>query len=243
MAFIDSSETLQARLHLGDLSPKKVILILVIFSVSISVIASAIVSSFRTPELTITTETLSDSTNGGNGGLESSSAPSDADLSSLSEDIESSGDLLYVYISGCVNKPGVYALPAGSRVQDALLAAGGLSDDAANGYLNQARLLVDEEHIAVPSDEDLLGFSQGQFAGWMGEQGLVEASSSTSDVVNINTATIDQLVTLDGIGEATARKIVSDRDENGPFSSPENLMRVSGIGEKKFAAIADRITV
>ena len=124
-----------------------------------------------------------------------------------------------------------------SRVAHVLELAGGSTDGAALESVNLARVLSDGEQVHIPSREDLASglYSASQSQG---------AASSVSAVrVNINTAGIEQLVTLDGIGESTARKIIEDRESNGSFASVEDIMRVSGIGRKKFEAIEDRICV
>lgn len=147
---------------------------------------------------------------------------------------------LTVHVAGCVQVPGVYALPTNARVSDAVNAAGGFSDNAAQDAINLARTLNDGEQVLVPSIEEARSFLQSS-----GETGNPQnqSLSPSSTKININLASESQLTALPGIGQATAAKIVADRQENGPFKSPEDLMRVSGIGEKKFESLRSLICV
>ena len=132
---------------------------------------------------------------------------------------------VYVYVTGAVANPGVYSLDEGLRVCDAVEAAGGLTEDADASTVNLARVLSDGEHIALPTKAEVGG------------------AAAASSLVNINTADASALETLSGVGSATAQAIISDREQNGPFSTIEDLMRVDGIGEKKFAKLKDSICV
>ncbi len=137
--------------------------------------------------------------------------------------------------TGCVANPGVYDVEEGSRVGDAVEQAGGFADDANSEVVNLARVVNDGEQIVIPSAED--ESAQGEGAGFTG------SSSGQIARVNINTADIATLMTLDGVGEATAKKIVAEREGNGPFATVDDLTRVPGIGEKKLEALRDRVTV
>ena len=148
-------------------------------------------------------------------------------------EIARAGRIIVVHVSGAVASSGVYELPEGSRVSDAIDAAGGMVDDASEDALNLARGLVDGEQVVVPTVEEHMQELQA----------AADGGASPSGKVNINTATAEQLDTLPGIGESTAQKIIADREANGPFASPEDLKRVSGIGDKKYAELADLITV
>ena len=159
------------------------------------------------------------------------------DLSAV-ESAESSDDgLIYVYICGEVETPGVYALPEGSRICDAVDAAGGMTDDAADTYLNLAEVLSDGEKIEVPDKTKAEELEAAQI-----EEAL-EAAKAESSLVNINTATEEELMTLSGIGESKAAAIVAYREENGYFDSIEGIMEISGIKEGVFNKIKDQITV
>lgn len=140
---------------------------------------------------------------------------------------------VYAYVTGAVANPGVYSLDEGLRVCDAVEAAGGLTEDADASTVNLARVLSDGEHIALPTKAEVeTALAQGSAGG-----------AAASSLVNINTADASALETLSGVGSATAQAIISDREQNGPFSTIEDLMRVDGIGEKKFAKLKDSICV
>ena len=141
---------------------------------------------------------------------------------------------VYVYVTGAVANPGVFSLDEGLRVCDAVEAAGGLTEDADASTVNLARVLSDGEHIALPTKAEVeTALAQGSAGG----------AAAASSLVNINTADASALETLSGVGSATAQAIISDREQNGPFSTIEDLMRVDGIGEKKFAKLKDSICV
>lgn len=127
-----------------------------------------------------------------------------------------------VYVSGEVAKPGIVRLPEGSRVVDAVEKAGGMSGEADANALNLARLLVDGEHILVPRP---------------GQPVRVEEAADAP--VSLSTASAQELEELPGVGPSLAEKIIKHREENGPFSSVEDLMNVKGIGEAKLAEIAE----
>ena len=140
------------------------------------------------------------------------------------------------------------ALPICQRVKAAIDAAGGLTSRAVESAINLARLVVDGEQIYVPTKEDMEnaaapregkskdGSAAGGAAGGPGLAG-------SSGVVNLNTASVDELDSLPGVGPATAQRIVEYRELSGPFKKPEDLMSVSGIGEKKFADLKSRVCV
>lgn len=135
---------------------------------------------------------------------------------------------IVVSVVGEVEHPGLVTLAPGARVADALAAA--VPKESADLLvLNQAQLLVDAQQILVqPSTPD----AAPEVAG-------VEASG----LISINTATAEQLTSLDGVGQATANAIVAHREANGPFATPEALMEVKGIGPAKFAALEGQITL
>lgn len=128
-------------------------------------------------------------------------------------------------------KPGLYKLEDGARVNDAIQAAGGFTENADKDSLNLAKLIEDGEQIMIPSKDG----------------GSSEAGSSSSQTnngkVNINTADLSTLQTLNGVGPATAQKIIDYRTANGKFKTIEDLKKVSGIGEKTFAKFKDQICV
>lgn len=150
------------------------------------------------------------------------------------DDVEDEPTHVLVHVDGAVNAPGVYELLEGSRVNDAVGAAGGLREDAETTAINLAAEVRDGEKIHVPAVGEPVTTAPA------GQDGL---GASDAAPVNINTADVAELDELPGVGESTARAIVEDREANGPFATPEDLMRVSGIGEKKFAKLEAMICV
>ncbi len=139
-----------------------------------------------------------------------------------------------VDIAGKVRRPGVATLPAGSRVIDALKKAGGARGGADLTGLNLARVLVDGEQILVGRPPVPGGVGAGVASG---------APQPTGALVNLNTATQDQLETLPGVGPVTAQKILQWRTDHGTFSSVDELLEIDGIGEKTFADLAPLVTL
>ncbi len=184
----------------------------------------------------------------GNGGNAESSADSGALTDGAAEAGESAGmavasDMtsdtasvahICIYITGEVYAPAVYDLPEGSRVADAIEAAGGATAQANLNAINLAKQLSDSEMVYVPSwdDENVTAISVSE-----------NVSQSSGGLVNINTAGLDELKTLSGIGDSLAQAIIDEREKNGPFSSVEDLVRVSGIGAKKLARFSDKVCV
>lgn len=153
-----------------------------------------------------------------------------------------------VYVSGAVMTTGLVEVPQGSRVGDALAAAGGFDETADPSALNLARVVEDGEQIDVPTREERSAqesaATEGPGSGAPSGSGASSpASSKTTGLVNINTATQAELESLPGVGPSTAKKIIDDRTANGPFKKKEDLKRVSGIGEKKYASLESNITV
>lgn len=181
---------------------------------------------------------------GGSAMSEGSSAETVETASNASTDgltTAQSIEKLVVHVDGAVVLSGVYELSEGSRVNDALEAAGGMTQEADTTSLNLAAKLADGQKIYVPK----VGESSGEGSASANASGfdISSAQAGTNGLININTATISELDTLPGVGEATAATIIQDREQNGPFASIEDLMRISGIGEKKFAKVKDYICV
>ena len=143
------------------------------------------------------------------------------------KEAESIEQFLYVHIVGEIKTPGMYQLPLGARLVDAVFAAGGLTADADNSSVNLARELSDGEQIVV--------FKVGAIA----EAG----GSAPGGLISINRATAEQLEELPGIGPALSSRIIAYRDANGGFKTKEDLLNVSGIGDSIFAGFADLITL
>ena len=153
----------------------------------------------------------------------------------------SSAAEVYVDVDGAVVRPGVYRLKDGARVSQAIDAAGGLTAEADVAGLNRASKVTDGQKIYVPT----VGEQQAAAAVGGTESGAATTpgAGSSSELVNINTASAAELQTLSGIGPSMAQSIIDERIKNGAFASVDDLMRVSGIGEKKLAKIKDCICV
>lgn len=148
-----------------------------------------------------------------------------------------------VHVDGAVASPGVVELDgADLRVFDAVEEAGGLLDDADTSSVNLAEPLSDGAKIHIPHVGEQADGAAATSAGQAQTSGATEPGSG-SVLVNINTATKEELQTLTGVGEATAAAIIDERERNGAFANPEDLMRVTGIGEKKFEKVRDQICV
>lgn len=165
----------------------------------------------------------------------------------------SSGQALTVHVAGAVANPGVYVLAPGARVVDAVTAAGGPADGAALHALNLAAPLADGMRIQVPTQKEaaagaLVPAQGGMPTAGSGMPGAGAAapgtvpSGSTPHRVDINRATAADLEALPGIGPALAQRIVADREVNGPFRRPQDLTRVTGIGDKTLARLLPYIT-
>jgi competence protein ComEA len=143
-----------------------------------------------------------------------------------------------VHVAGAVRRTGVYELDVGARVDDAVHAAGGPVGDADLDGLNLAAPLVDGQRVYVPlaGEVDPAAVPSGDPAG------AADGAAPTGPV-DLNTATVEQLESLPGVGPATAAAIVDDRARNGPYASVDDLDRVAGIGPAKLAALRDLVTV
>lgn len=150
--------------------------------------------------------------------------------------------LCYVYVCGAVNEPGVYLLPVGSHIFEAVEMAGGMTEDAAEEAVNQAEPLTDGQMIKIYTQEEMLEkASEQELAD--GQQEQTGQSAKWDGKVNINTATAEILMTLPGVGQQKAESIVSYREENGAFSSVDAIKKVSGIKDGVYNQIKDKITV
>ena len=153
----------------------------------------------------------------------------------LAEKTEESTTLeavIFVDIKGAVKKPGIYQMKVGDRVKDALDAAGGLTEEADSQKVNLAKRLEDQMAIVVPK----VGEEAEEIPA-----GATSKEEAKEGKVNINTATVEELKTLKGVGEKKAEAIIEYRKKNGSFQTKEDLMKVRGIGKKLFESFQERI--
>lgn len=143
------------------------------------------------------------------------------------------GAEIYVHVLGAVNRPGLYTFREGDRAIDAVAAAGGYTEEADRRALNLARFLSDGEQIVVPTQSESAS----------GTAVNPSNSSVNGGKVNLNTADSAALETLPRVGPSLAARILAWREENGRFTSVEDLMSVSGIGDKTFAGLKALVTV
>ena len=140
--------------------------------------------------------------------------------------------VIFVDIKGAVKTPGVYQMKSGDRVKDALDAAGGLTDEADSQKVNLAQRVEDQMVIVVPKvGEEVTEIPAG----------VTSKEAAKDGKVNINTATVEELKTLKGVGEKKAEAIIEYRKKNGSFQTKEDLMKVRGIGKKLFESFQERI--
>ncbi|MDQ1521521.1 MAG: competence protein ComEA [Actinomycetota bacterium] len=151
-----------------------------------------------------------------------------------------SSSTVVVHVAGAVKQPGVVTLAGGSRVVDALEAAGGARANADLDRLNLAAKLTDGERVAVPVKGQPAPALE---AGASGGAASGDAAPTASGPVNLNSATAQQLETLPGIGPTLAQAIIAERDRSGGFHSVEDLRRVHGIGDGRFAQVRALVTV
>ncbi|MBT8207428.1 MAG: competence protein ComEA [Acidimicrobiia bacterium] len=159
------------------------------------------------------------------GGCGLTSRPEPPPLLVEAPDVVADEQSLTVHVAGAVVRPGLVVLAPGARIADAVAAAGGATHHAAVGSVNLATLVRDGDQIVIPQ---------------IGEEITADAGAGR---ISLNRATVSDLETLPGVGPVTAQRIVDHRDEYGPFSTLEDLLDVSGIGEAKLAAIRDSVVV
>lgn len=157
-----------------------------------------------------------------------------ASFSVNSSNISKNDDRIGVYISGEVKNTGVYYLKKDSRITDLINICGGLTEEADVSKINPAQKLNDSDKIIIPKKEENLNNIETEDEN--------KGVDNVQDKININTATKDELTSLNGIGEATANKIINYRNKN-KFKEIEDIMNVPGIGEAKFNNIKDYICV
>ncbi|WP_139652961.1 ComEA family DNA-binding protein [Raoultibacter phocaeensis] len=233
MPFVESAESVRSKLHLSDVRTASIAGIVIAAVAIVALVAACLVTLMPNDAVEIVK-------------AEEAAEPHTSDEAALAAEPG-----ICVHVTGAVANPGMYELAEGARVQDAIEAAGGFSDSAADSVLNLARVVSDGEQIVVPDRTDTgdapadaeaaaEGGAQGVASG---RQGSSSGNAVIAGKVNINAAGAEELDGLPGIGEATALKIIADREANGPFASIEDLQRVSGIGAKKFAQLAELVCV
>lgn len=216
MSFIDEANSIKSKLGLKRANTPLLIGMVCLIAIVLVVGIQAAWTSFSTPIFTV-------------------EANADDEENPSSGEDEKEPITIFVHIGGEVNSPGLYELEENSRVADAVSAAGGFTENAYQESVNLARTLQDGEQLLVASIASENGESAATTSGSTG--------MASNGKVNINLASVEELTTLNGIGEATANKIIAYRESNGSFSSIEELKEVSGIGDKKFENIKDSICV
>lgn len=206
------------------MTDKKLKLLVVMFFVGL---AGIIYSGYNTSEYTdnnVETEDIFDSVKA-----------EEPDLTDTSKE-----SLYEVYLCGCVVRPGVYKLPANSRLYEYLELAGGYTKTAAKDYENLARKVEDGERIYFPSSDEVKEYNYLDNETLPNQNDINGINNSK---VNINTADVDELTTLTGIGESRAKSIIAHRQSHGSFKTIEDIMLVDGIKQSVFENIKDYITV
>ncbi|GGI64685.1 helix-hairpin-helix domain-containing protein [Enterococcus alcedinis] len=157
-----------------------------------------------------------------------SSSESLLEVSTITSTSNNIAVTILVDIKGEIKKPGVYEVSSDSRLNELILLAGGFTEKAEERQLNLAEKLSDQQMIYVPSQDEV------EFSFEKVHKNEDKQSSLTEDLININTADLSQLQQLAGVGPSKAQAIISYREENGPFGTIEDLLQVSGFGEKTF---------
>lgn len=166
--------------------------------------------------------------------LDAAAEPEQAEAQKELQQTDKEPKLIYVQVSGAVYSPGVYALPEGARVFEAIEKAGGMTEDAVPESVNQAAVLTDGSMVIL--------YDKQQWGNQMQTQPEL-ATKAEDGRVNINTADEELLCTIPGIGQTRAQSIITYREKNGAFHSVEEIMKVSGIKDGLFQKIKDKIKV
>lgn len=159
---------------------------------------------------------------------------------------ETEEDKIVVHVTGAVKNEGVVEVKENARINDVIAAAGGLANDVDLKNVNLAYIVEDGQKIYIPSIKDNEeNRDDGEIVTENAGENVLkeEEESGKNSVININTANIEALTAIPGVGSATAEKIVTYRKENGKFKTVEDIKNVSGIGDKKYEAIKDYISV
>lgn len=242
-----TAETPRRRLSMPAPSPSALVGIAVLVLIGVGVIhlsgTGSAVPLEAEPTVLVQPEKAEGGTADGDGpsAAQAEHTPDDAPAAAAGEP-PAAGSELVVHVSGAVAAPGVVQLPAGARVDDALQAAGGPTDDADLSAVNLARPVGDGEqiHLPVPGEEPRAADPAAAGPG-ASEAGDAPAAA-TPGVIDLNTASAAELEELPGVGPAIAQRIVEHREKNGPFTSVDGLLEVSGIGPSTLEEIRDRAT-
>lgn len=220
MSFQDYADDFEKRSKIGEHKPLLIAGIAIVLLAVFAVVALKMFNIF------------------GGGGDYAYSSASESTETASSENI--TPKTIYVYVSGCVKTPGLIELEEGMRVATAIDKAGGFTEEADVNATNLAKVAEDGEQISIPSKVAAAYESSENSADQSTASG---GSSSNNGKVNINTADATQLQTVSGIGPSKASKIIAYRESNGKFKSVDDLVNVSGIGEKTLASIKDQLCV
>lgn len=232
---LDTFESIKRKLNLSTMSKPALIGVAAVLALVAVVIVGRLIGAATTTDFQIM-----------KGGGQQAHAQIEQTVSGESQDSEEARTI-FVHVTGAVNNPGLCELEEGARVYDAVQACGGFAEDASPESINLARSLSDGEQVNVATCEEVAQLGAGGTQSSTSVQGSLQGSTgnalTSSHLVNINTADAVELTTLPGIGEATAAKIVSDRQANGAFKDVNDLKRVAGIGDKKLEGLRDLICV
>ena len=177
-------------------------------------------------------------------GRDLQSMPSDGEQTggTADNDTAKEPEVIAVFVCGAVRNEGVYELCEGSRVIDAVNAAGGFTDDADRVFINQAQFVYDAQRIEIPTVDQAEALRQSGTTSGDGSGGMTSgAEVSGGGKININTAGVQELMMIPGIGRSKAEKIIEYREENGRFGSIEEITNVNGIGDSMYEKMKDCI--
>ena len=149
-------------------------------------------------------------------------------------------EIIKVYVTGEVKSPGVIELEGDSRIEDAITLAGGITEKANLSEVNLAYSLEDGQKLYIPSIDDK---EEVEYLTTENGENILETNKEGNGKININTASLEKLETLPGVGEALGKRIIEYWEENGKFEKIEDLKNVSGIGDKKFESLEEYIVV
>lgn len=156
-------------------------------------------------------------------------------------EIEESKIKIKVHITGAVKKSGIYELDEAARISDVIEIAGGITSEADLTKVNLAYQVLDGQKIIIPS---IRVENDGNYIIENSGENIIQEETNLKDLkINVNTATVSELMTLQGVGKSTAEKIINYREENGKFKNIEDIKNVSGIGESKYNQLKDYIKV